>query len=180
MQPAAETERGADEAGDGNNGGGDATAGRTGAACSRTDGAACSRTDGAARRGRAADGRGSVQRDRRGSVQRDRRGSVSPRPRERQSKRRRGGLRHSNPAVRRSSLWSVSYTHLHDTKRRSHPPAVRYYHFIAALFSITAEKCKDFFCLFPDFRKAGIWGWTGAGRRKAYPAKICCILGGTV
>ena len=55
----------------------------------------------------------------------------------------------------------------HDTKRRSHPPAVRYYHFIAALFSITAEKCKDFFCLFPDFRKAGIWGWTGAGRRKA-------------
>lgn len=39
--------------------------------------------------------------------------------------------------------------------------------FIAALFSITAEKCKDFFCLFPDFRKAGIWGWTGAGRRKA-------------
>ena len=48
MQPAAETERGADEAGDGNNGGGDATAGRTGAACSRTDGAACSRTDGAA------------------------------------------------------------------------------------------------------------------------------------
>lgn len=55
----------------------------------------------------------------------------------------------------------------HDTKRRSHPPAVRYYHFIAALFSITAEKCKDFFCLFPDFRKAGIWGRTGAGRRKA-------------
>ena len=55
----------------------------------------------------------------------------------------------------------------HDTKRRSHPPAVRYYHFIAALFSITAEKCKDFFCLFPDFRKVGIWGWTGAGRRKA-------------
>lgn len=55
----------------------------------------------------------------------------------------------------------------HDTKRRSHPPAVRYYHFIAALFSITAEKCKDFFCLFPDFRKAGIWGRTGTGRRKA-------------
>ena len=39
----------------------------------------------------------------------------------------------------------------HDTKRRSHPPAVRYYHFIAALFSITAEKCKDFFCLFPPY-----------------------------
>lgn len=33
-----ETEREADEAGDGNNGGGDATAGRTGVACSGTDG----------------------------------------------------------------------------------------------------------------------------------------------
>ena len=59
MQPAAETERGADEAGDGNNGGGDATAGRTGAACSRTDGGSVQQ-----------DGRGSVQRDGRGSVQR--------------------------------------------------------------------------------------------------------------
>lgn len=78
--------------------------------------------------------------------------------RERQSRKR--GLLSAGALCRAGRFY-------HDTKRRSHPPAVRYYHFIAALFSITAEKCKDFFCLFPDFRKAGIWGWTGAGRRKA-------------
>lgn len=48
----------------------------------------------------------------------------------------------------------------HDTKRRSHPPAVRYYHFIAALFSITAEKCKDFSAFSPIFGRRGY----GAGQ----------------
>ena len=64
----------------------------------------------------------------------------------------------------------------HDTKRRSHPPAVRYYHFIAALFSITAEKCKDFFCLFPDFGRRGYGAGQaqGGGRRRAGAGKGAC------
>ena len=102
MRPATETTGEGTQQRDGR---GQRAAGRTGQrAAGRTGQRAAGRT------GQRAAGRTGQRAAGRTGQRAAGRGSVSLRPRERQSKRRRGGLRHSNPAVRRSSLWLSACT----------------------------------------------------------------------